>query len=38
MIIVIRDRETQYPIYEGFVSLEYLKKLQQDPGFTIEVK
>ena len=37
MIITIKDSITLYPIYSGFVSLEYLKVLQQDKGFIIEV-
>lgn len=37
MIITIKDRDTLYPIYSGYVSIEYLKKLQQDNGFIIEI-
>ena len=38
MEIIIKDRATQYTIYEGYVSLTYLKDLQQDAGFTIVLK
>ncbi len=37
MIITIKDRQTLYPIYSGYVSLEYLKILQNDNGFIIEI-
>ena len=37
MTITIRDRQTGYPIYQGWVSISYLKTLQQDMGFIIEV-
>lgn len=37
MIIQILDRATRYLIYEGYVSLSYLKDLQQDRDFIIIV-
>lgn len=37
MMITIKDRQTLYPIYSGYVSLEYLKILQNDNGFIIEI-
>ena len=37
MIITIKDRQTLYPIYSGYVSLEYLKALLADKDFIIEI-
>ena len=37
MNITIRDRLTQYIIYMGYVSISYLKELQQDADFIITV-
>lgn len=37
MNIIIKDKTTLYPIYTGYVSLEYLKRLEKDPGFIIEL-
>ena len=37
MEIKILDRQTLYPIYTGYVSLDYLKTLQQDPDFIIVI-
>lgn len=37
MNVIIKDRQTLYPIYAGYVSLEYLKDLQQDKGFVIDI-
>ena len=37
MYIIIKDRITLYPIYEGYASRNYIKDLQQDTGFIIEV-
>lgn len=38
MIVTIKDRQTQYPIYTGYVSISYLKELQTDNDFIIEVR
>lgn len=37
MCVTISDRTTGYPIYSGYVSLAYLKDLQQDRDFIIIV-
>lgn len=36
MIVIIKDRKTQYPIYKGYVSMNYLKELNTDTAFIIE--
>lgn len=35
MNIIIKDRKTLYPIYSGYVSLEYLQILKKDTDFII---
>ena len=37
MMITIKDRQTLYPIYSGYVSIEYLKALLADKDFIIEI-
>ena len=37
MIITIKDRQTLYPIYSGYVSIKYLKSLLADKDFIIEI-
>lgn len=37
MIIQLRDKYTNYLIYEGYMSIACIKDLQQDKDFTIIV-
>ena len=37
MIVTIKDRRTQYPIYTGYVSISYYKELLTDKDFIITI-
>lgn len=38
MIVTIKDAKTLYIIYKGYVSTEYIKRIQKTADFIIEKK